>query len=398
MKHIVIALSGASDASSPELGEKTPYDLAKIPTLHHFAKIGKVGQACFAPSKVNVSPETTLLSALGYAPDDVYTGLGPIEAANLDLQLEENEVAFRMNFITESAGLLADSTAGNISTKEAKALINFLNKKVASDFVRFFPGSGYRHIAIIKDAHGYDALSARTADPTTLEGQKMDDLFPKGPGDELLKKMMFDAKLLLQDHEVNQVRVDLGENPANMIWLWGQGPKPRLEKLSETFGFSGALVTSREYAAGIGKLAGLSVMDLPAPEVGEEIDYKGIADFALEAIKENDFVCLHLDACDEASMNGNSKAKISALEGIDFFILSKIRRYMEDNMESRIFITPCHQAPWKLRARTRESVPFVMAGKNIMADDVEQFSEDSAEASDLKVKNGHEVLSLFLAK
>jgi 2,3-bisphosphoglycerate-independent phosphoglycerate mutase len=312
------------------------------------------------------------------------------------LKLESNEVAFRMNFITEADGHLADATGGQVSTKESKALINFLNKKISSDFVRFFPGAEYRHIAVLKDSHGIAALSARTTAPDSIVGERIDANLPKGPGEELLKKLMFDAKLLLQDHEINQVRVDLGENPANMIWLWGQGQRPQFEKFTDLTGLSGAMVADIEYAKGIARIAGLTVVENPGGAMDEDARLERLGRAALEVLRERDFVCLFLDGCDRASRKGDFKAKVSALESMDFFVLAKVKEYLEKNLELRVLVTPGYAVPWQLHKQTRDTVPFVIAGKNIMPDDIEKFSETISKASTLKANKGSELMKLFV--
>ncbi len=396
MKYILIAIPGASDHPAEELGDKTPLELAKIPNMHHFAKVGKVGSVRLVPERLEPASDATFLNLLGCDADKVYTGRGPLEAANLELKLEANEIPFRMNFITESEGVLADPTAGGIATKEAKALINFLNKKVASDFVRFFAGSRHKHVAVIKDAHGIAALSAKTTAPELIQGEKTEAHLPKGPGEELLRKLMYDARLLLQDHEVNQVRVDLFENPANMIWLWGQGAKPRIEKFQDRFGFQGAVVSDTEYAKGAGRLAGLTVLDVhPAGSLQEK--YEAMGKLLIQAAQEKDFACFFAEDTDLFSQAGDFKGKIGALEALDFYVLSKVREYMEGAKDVRVLITPCHALPWKVRRHVRDWVPFALAGKNIMADDVDRFSESAAKASALKISKGQELLKFFIA-
>lgn len=395
MKFIVVVLAGAADVAAEELGGKTLFEVAKVPNLNYFSKIGKIGQVKLAVDRFEPSPDTALLNLLGYDADKVYTGRGPLEAANLELKLEPNEVAFRMNFITEADGVLADATAGRLTTKEAKAFVNFLNKKISSDFVRFFPGSEYRHIAVLKDSHGIAALSAKTFPPDSIIGERIDQHLPKGPGDELLKKLMYDAKLLLQDHEINQVRVDLGENPANMIWLWGQGQRPELEKFSEQFGLTGAMLSDTEFAKGLGRIAGLTVVE--NPEDSEEV-YESLGQAALEVCNEKEFVCIYLDGCAQAALAGDVKAKISALETADFFVLSKIKEYLEQYKDARVLVTPGHVTPWKTRKQTKDVVPFVVAGKNIMPDDIEKFSENTAKASALKLNKGSELIRFFVQK
>ncbi|MBU9888412.1 MAG: 2,3-bisphosphoglycerate-independent phosphoglycerate mutase [Candidatus Omnitrophica bacterium] len=399
MKSIVIVCAGAADHPAEELGGKTPLEAAKVPHLNFFAKNGKVGTAKLLTDRKTLSSDLSLFELLGYDASKLYTGRGPLEAANLELTLEDKEVAFCMNFITESAGTLADATAGGVTTKEAKALVNFLNKKVASDFVRFFPGSGHRHIAVLKDAHGFEALSAKTQPPESVVGQKIEDCLPSGPGDELMRKLMYDARLLLQDHEINQVRVDLGENPANMIWLWGQGRKPDLKPIRELFGLSGgAMVAAREFAKGLGRLAGLTVMEVKAENEEPAVFYDRISKVALEALEEKDFVCLYLHTPDEAGRTGEVKEKIAAIEGIDFFVLSKVRKYLERSKESRVLITPGHATLWKMKRMVRDAVPFSVTGKNIMADEIEKFSETAAKASELNFAKSGELMSFFISK
>lgn len=398
MKYIVVALSGAADHPSEELAGKTPLEVAKLPHLNAFAKMGKVGQVKLISDRLEPTSEVSFLNLLGFDADHVYTGLGPLEAANLELKLEKDEIPFRMNFITESGGLLADPTAGKIATKEAKALINFLNKKLASDFVRFFSGSEYRHIAVIKDSHGYEALSAKTVSPYSIIGEKIDAHFPKGPGGESLKKLMFDAKLLLQDHEINQVRVDLQENPANMIWLWGQGRAMSLEKFSALYGLKGAVISQSEYAKGAGRLSELTVVDVNGVQEDLAVQYEKKAKALLETISEKDFVILHLQDCDDAGIEGDLRAKVSALEAADYFIFSKIKNYLEHSKDARVLITPGHATPWKMRKRVRDTVPFVIAGKNVMPDENEKFSELASKNSEIKISKPAQLIASFLEK
>ena len=398
MKYILVAISGAADQPDEELGGKTPFEVAKIPNLHHFAKIGKVGQLKLTAEHLEPSGDVTFFNLLGYDAENNYTGLGPLEAANFELKLEEDEIPFRMNFITESGGALADPTAGQVTTKEAKALINFLNKKVASDFVRFFAGGGYRHLAVIKDAHGFEALSAKTVSPHRIIGKSIEDYLPQGAGAELLKKLMYDARLLLQDHEINQVRVDLGENPANMVWLWGQGKSTKLDRFADLFGLPGAVITQAGYAKGVARLAGLTVMEVGKESDDPVVNFERKAKLLEGALEDKDFVCVHLRACELAGREGDLREKISSLEGIDYYILSRIKKYIEQNRDTRVLITPCHATPWRKQASVRESVPFVIAGKNVMPDDNERFSELTAQTTDLQIGKGADLMSSFLTK
>ncbi len=396
MKYILVVLAGACDKPVAQLGERTPLDAAKLSNLHFFAKSGKVGTVKLLTDKTPFSPDAVLMNALGYDIQKDYPGRGPLDAANCELNLEDNEVAFSMHFVTEANGVLADSTAGLISTKEARVLTHFLNKKLASDFVRFYSGGEYRNVVVIKDSHGFAALSARTQDPRMVEGKVIQDILPKGPGDEALKKLMFDAKLLLQDHEINQVRVDLGQNPANMIWLWGQGRRPALTPLKEKYDFqSGAIIAAREYALGLARLTGLTAVEVRQEGLEFHEYCERVVKAFHEAVEEKDFVMVVLHSAEEASLAGDLSSKVSSLEATDFFVLSKIREYLQKNVEARLLITPGFSAAFEERNYNREAVPFAMIGKNVFPDDVEKFTELAAKASELKLGKPAELMDLL---
>lgn len=396
MKFILLCMAGAADQPTELLGGKTPLEVAKVPNMHHFSKIGRFGTVKLHPDRHEVSADACFVNLLGYNADKNYTGRGPLEAADMGLDLEENEIPFRMNFITESGGKLADPRGGGVTTKEAKALINFLNKKVSSGFVRFFAGTEYRHIAVIKDSHGYDALAARTIPPENIIGERIEDNLPKGPGEELLKKLMYDAKLLLQDHEINQVRVDLKENPANMIWLWGQGRRPQFDRFSDRHGISGAFVSNVAYARGLAHLAGLTIAEVPGLTGHYETDLEKKAKTVIDLLKDKDFVCCYLDECDEASRRGDLKEKIAALEATDYFLFSWIRDYLEENKDTRVLLTSGVITSTKTKRPVREPVPFAVAGAGIMPDEGARFTELAARSSEYKVAGGRELMETFL--
>lgn len=396
MKYILVILAGACDKPVVQLGERTPLDAAKLSNLHFFAKSGKVGSVKILTDRTPFSPDAVLLNTLGYDVQKEYPGRGPLDAANCELNLEDNEVAFSMHFVTEANGVLADATAGQISTKEARVLTHFLNKKLASDFVRFYSGGEYRNVVVIKDAHGYEALSARTLDPRMVEGQPIQDILPKGPGEEALKKLMFDAKSLLQDHEINQVRIDLGQNPANLVWLWGQGRRPALPSLKEKYGFqSGAIITAREYALGLARATGLTAVEVRQEGLEFSEYCERMVKAFHETIEEKDFVTVYLHSTEESSLAGDLSGKVSALEATDFFVLSKIREYLQRNVEARLLVTPGMIVPYEDRAYVRDAVPFAVIGKNIFPDDVEKFTELAAKASEFKFAKPSEIMDLL---
>ncbi len=398
MKYLVIIPDGISDKPLVALGGKTPLEVARIPNLNYFAKIGKVGMISNLPERTEPSTHIAIASLLGYEPKQYLTGPGPLEAANMEIKLDDNEVAFRMNFVTEWDGILADVSAGHIGTKEARALIAFLNKKLSSDFVKFFPGREHRHIVVIKDSRGFDALSAKCPDPEAIVGKSIEQNLPKGPGQDLIKKLMYDAKLLLEEHEINQVRVDLGENPANMIWLWGQGVTPKLPKFSERFGgLTGASISTVDLVKGFSRLIGLVVVEPSTKHAFPDFDYRSEGDVMLNLFREKDFVCVHLRACDLASREGNMQQKVMFLEAIDQHVVGAARTFYEREKEVRILIAPLHMTSCEERVRLMEPVPFIVAGKNIVPDEIECFHESAARLSHLKFHEGWKLMESFLS-
>jgi 2,3-bisphosphoglycerate-independent phosphoglycerate mutase len=395
VKYIIVVPDGASDLPSSELDGKTPFEVCKLTNLNYFAKMGKVGTVRTIPSSLPSVSSVGMLSLLGYDPKEFFTGVAPLAAAHLGIKLEHNEVAFECYFVTESEGKLADYSAGRLTSKEARILINHLNKKLANDFIHFFPGSGHRHIVVIKDSQGLKGLSAECEAPFDVMGDEIKKHLPRGKGAELLSKIMLDAREILKTEEINDVRVDLGENPANMIWLWGQGETPHLPRFIEKFGLTGALISALDEIKGIARLIGLTVVDVAGSTGHIDTDYEAKAKAALEALEEKDLVIIHVDAASECSRERKLRSKISAVESVDHFILKAVRKYIEKHPDTRVLVAPAHSAPCGKKA-SDEAVPFAMFGQNVAKDEVELFSEATCKLSSLQLKHGHELMTHFL--
>ena len=207
---------------------------------------------------------------------------------------------------------------------------------------------------------------------------------------------MFDARSLLQDHEINQVRIDLGQNPANLVWLWGQGQRPSLQALKEKYDFkSGAIIAAREYALGLARATGLTAVEVRQ----EGLEFSEYCERTVKAfnetIEEKDFVVVYLHSAEELSLIGDLSGKVSSLEATDFFVLSKIREYLQRNVEARLLVTTGMVVPFEDRAYVRDAVPFAVIGKNIFPDDVEKFTELAAKASEFKLGKPSEIMDLL---
>lgn len=382
MKYIVLVGDGMCDYPIAELGNKTPLEFSKTPNMDYLASHGKIGLAKTVPEGMSPASDVANLAIFGYDPEIYYTGRGPLEAANLGVRLQDDDVAFRCNLITADEKML-DYSAGHISTKEASILIKYLDEKIGSDEARFYPGTSYRHLAVIKNK----GLKARCVPPHDITGRQIKKYLPRGEDAKLLLSLMEASRKILPEHEVNHVRLDLKENPANMIWLWGQGKRPNLPLLKDKYGIaSGAVISAVDLIKGIGLLAGLEVIKVVGATGYYDTNYRGKADAAIFALQEKDFVYVHVEAPDEASHNGELQQKIIAIERFDELIVGTILKAFKGREDFRVLLMPDHATPVSLRTHTADNVCFAMFGKGISASGAGGFNEIEAQKSGIAIE------------
>jgi len=395
MKYIVIVPDGMADYPCEGLFGKTPLDVAKTPNMNALCQEGETGLVRTIPRNMEPASDVANLSIFGYDPQRYYTGRGPLEAANLGVKLDEDEVAFRCNLITASKDddRLIDYSAGHISTAEAKVLISRLNEKLANEFIRFYPGVSYRHLLIIKGDKR--VLTLKTVPPHNIINEHLSDNLPSGEGAELLRDLIEKSYSILNAEEVNSVRIDLGENPANMIWLWGQGERLELPSFEERFGIRGAVISAVDLIKGIGKTIGLEAIVVEGATGYYDTNYAGKGEKAIAYLEDRDFVYEHIEAPDEAGHNGDLREKIKAIEEIDHFIIGRVREYLKVN-PGRVLVLPDHFTPVELRRHCADMVPFLISGEGISPDEIEHFSEATARKSKLRIKQGWKLMEYFL--
>lgn len=397
MKYIVLIGDGMGDYPIKELGGKTPLEVAKIPNMNYIAKNGRVGLARTIPDGFAPASDVANLSILGYDPSKYYSGRGPLEAANMGIELGPDDVAFRCNLVTVDEEKLIDYSAGHITSKEASTLIKFLDKKLGSEEITFYPGVSYRHLMVVRDKSLKEALlKTNCIPPHDITGWKIKEHLPKGDGAQFLTRLMEDSKSLLSGHEVNQVRIDLNENPANMIWLWGQGTSTNMVKFKDKFGVSGSVISAVDLIKGIGKTIGLSVIKVPGATGYYDTNYLGKAKYALNSLKEKDFVFVHVEAPDEAGHNGDLRAKIGAIENFDRFVVGTILERFKKLKNFRILVMPDHITPISVRTHVAEPVPFAIFGKGIESDEAHTYSELTAKNSKFVFEKGYELMEHFI--
>jgi 2,3-bisphosphoglycerate-independent phosphoglycerate mutase len=397
-KYIVLVGDGMADYPIEELGMRTPLEAARTPNMDFIAKNGSLGQALTIPDKMTPASDVANLSILGYDPKKYYSGRGPLEAANLGIELEEDDVVFRCNLITAGDDILLDYSAGHIKTKEAQNLIKFIDQKLGNNKIRFFTGVSYRHLLLVKRGCELKLQNLKCLAPHDIIGQSISRNFPKGDNADLIIKLMQDSREILVSHEINQVRLDLKENPANMIWLWGQGSKPNMPKFIDKFGLSGSVISAVDLIKGLGRILGLEVINVTGATGYYDTDYLAKAQAAIKSLKKKDFVFVHVEAPDEAGHNGDLREKLTAIERFDQLVVGPLLEYCKDLKDYRIMVLPDHATPLSLKTHTPEAIPFAIYGSDIPAEDFLNYSEKEAQKSKLYFENGYQLMEYFILR
>ncbi|MBN1405341.1 MAG: cofactor-independent phosphoglycerate mutase [Candidatus Omnitrophica bacterium] len=401
MKYIMLVGDGMCDRAVKEFDGKTPLQAARIPNMNMVAKEGQVGIASTIPLRLTPASDVANLSLLGYDPNKYYTGRAPLEAANMGVKLKESDVGFRCNLVTISDEKMEDYSAGHIKSKEAGILIRFLDEKLNLKGVKFYPGISYRHLTVIDTRQAgiqaKDFLNTICTPPHDITGKRIQRYMPRGKAAAFLTDLMVRSKDILMSHDINKVRVDLGENPASMIWLWGQGVNVHIPSFKEKFNVTGSIISAVDLIKGIGKTIGLDVINVPGATGYYDTNYKGKADYAIESLEKHDFVFIHVEAPDEAGHNGDARAKIAAIENIDRLIVGSIlEHFQKTKQDFRILITSDHATPVSVRTHTREPIFFAVYGKGIARDEVEAFNEIAAYKASVKLKTGFGIIEKLL--
>ena len=396
MKYIVLVCDGMADYPVKELDGRTPLETAKTPNFDLIAKSGELGRVRTIPDKMSPASDVANISILGYDPAVYYSGRGPLEAANLGVKLEEGDVAFRCNLITAGQDKIIDYSAGHISSNEAKILIEYLDSKIGNDTLKFYPGVSYRHLLLYKNGAQKKLEQVSCRPPHDITGQSISENLPKGENSQVLIDLMQESRKILQDHEINHVRIDLNENPANMIWLWGQGKSPSMPSFFDKYGLKGSVISAVDLIKGLGRIIGLNVINVIGATGYYDTNYAGKAQAALKSLEKNDFVFIHVEAPDEAGHNGDLREKITAIERCDQMILEPILKAFKHKPNFRVMVLPDHATPVSLKTHTSDTVCFGIYGKGIVSKGFANFSEKEAANSQLYFDQGHKLMEYFI--
>ncbi|MCD6416537.1 MAG: cofactor-independent phosphoglycerate mutase [Planctomycetes bacterium] len=395
MKYCIVVPDGAADFAVRRLGGKTPLEAARTPNLDRAAQEGLLGIARHVPPRMPPGSSVAIMSVVGYDPQEYFTGRGPLEAADLGIEMGPDDWAVRCNLVTTAEGRLADFTAGHISTGEAEVLLAALNDELGNEETSFHLGTSYRHVVLYTGAQDIDA---ETTPPHQVVGQPIEDHYPTGPGGEYLLDLMKRSREALQSHEVNQVRVDLGRNPANMIWLWSPGRKPSMESFADRFGLRGAVISAVNLVKGIGRIIGWDVIDVPGATGYTDTDYAAKGRYGISALKDYGVLLIHIEAPDEASHDRDVKAKIRAIEQIDKAIVGPLMAHAEQEGDLRLLICPDHVTSVEDGKHKRDPVPFAIWGQGVLASANVPFTEGHAAATEVQIDDGYELIGELIGR
>lgn len=402
MKYIIILGDGMADERIAKLNNKTPLEVANKPYIDLLAKKGNCGLLHTVPEGFKPGSEIANMCVLGYDVRTEFEGRGSLEAASIGVSIMPGEMAMRCNLICVQDGKIKNHSAGHISNEEAKELIEYLQAELGNDIFTFHNGISYRHLLVMK---GGDKRITCTP-PHDVPGTEVNKVLVKAdtPEAEETAKLLNDLTLrsqeLLENHPVNLKRKAEGKDPANSIWVWSPGYKPSMKTLKEKFGIgSGAVISAVDLIKGIGVYAGLESIEVEGATGLYNTNYEGKAEAAIEALKKNDFVFLHIEASDEAGHEGDVDLKVKTIEYLDSRIVKPIYEEVSKwNEPVSIAILPDHPTPCAIKTHTASAIPFIIYNPEIEADKVEVYDEFSVKEGSFGIIKEDEFIKSFLKK
>lgn len=405
MKYAIIIPDGAADEPQAELGGRTPLEAAYTPAMDAIAAAGVVARACHTPASLPAGSEVGNMSLLGYDPIVNFTGRAPIEAAAQGIELGVEDWAIRCNLVTVEAQVMRDFTADHISTAEAAKLLATMQDYVAEysqhgPALHFVPGVSYRNLLIWRGVSISAPFTAetRTTPPHDLTDQSIAGHFPRGPGSDVLTALMDKSVELFKDHPVNVVRQGYGKLPATNVWLWGLGRAPHVRPFELEYGVRGAMITAVDLLRGLATLVEWMRIEVPGATGYKDTDYAAKGRAAVEALEDVDLICVHVEAPDEASHEGDCAGKVKAIEEIDRRIVAPLAKALEDHGEWRMMISPDHPTFLRTKMHTHGHVPVAMAGTGIAADEFTSYGDTNAAKSKLAFDEGWRAMGWFIKR
>lgn len=403
MKSVVFLCDGMADWPVEALGGKTPLDVSSHPNMDAIARKGLFGLARTVPQGMKPGSDNANLSVFGYDPLVYYTGRSPLEAVNMGIELHADDVAYRCNTVTLSGSdsiedcVMADYSAGEITSEESRQLIEAMDKHFRNDKVELYPGVSYRHCLVLRNAD----TGAELTPPHDISHKPVKEHLPQGENSKLLLDMMQYSYSVLKDHPVNQKRMAEGKNPANCLWFWGEGRKPALTSFHEKFGVKkGGVISAVDLIRGIGLCAGLEVLPVDGVITGTyETDFDAKARACIKALKDgHEFVYIHMEGPDECGHHGQIPEKVQCIQDIDTKVIGPVMEYLENCGEDySVLVMPDHPTPLNLLTHVSDPVPFALYSSKYPVDNGQVvYNEQQARDSGVFVDRACELMEKLL--
>ncbi len=390
MKYCVVILSGLSDRSYGRIKNLTPLEMARVKSMNEIASKGRIGMVKTIPDDMPSESLVAIMSISGYDPVMYYTGNAPMEAKALGLALGEKEWCFCCDLVSTFDNSIVDPSAGQIRKNEAMALMEDLKNHLNSRDITFYPVKNNHHLLIVPN-HSFSNI--KTHNPSHILGKPAFDFLPQGEGSDVLRDIMKEAHSILHEHEINNIRRDLNENPADSLWIWGGGLLPELPSFQDIFHKKAAIITASLAIQGLAKETGIEILSVPGITGGMETNYHGKVSAAIEALTEYDLVFLHVDAIAEASYQGDLSQKIRIIERVDENIIAPLLANLQE--EYRLMIVGGHFISVGEKTAFPRLVPFALGGTNYPVGTGLTFTERNALKVDLNIKEGDGLLKFL---
>lgn len=390
MKHIIILGDGMADLPVERLGGKTLLQYAHKPIMDQLAREGRCGRLVTVPDGFPPGSEVANTAILGYDLNKVYEGRGPLEAASIGYEMADDDMAIRCNIITLEEGKIITHNGGNLETADGEVLINYLNDHLGSDRVRFITGIQYRHLLVIRGGSKHIVCAPPHDHPNEPWQPLLVKAVPGAPKEngrmtaqetaDLLNDLILKSQELLAKHPYNLAKAAKGQRQANSIWPWSGGYRPSMQTLQQQYPQikSGSVISAVDLIRGIGHYAGLKIVEVEGATGLADTNYEGKAQAAIEALRHDDFVFVHVEASDEAGHDGDIDLKLRTIEYLDQRIIAPIFKEVQTWEEPVcIAVLPDHLTPVEMRIHVGHPVPFVIWHRGITPDDVRQYDEVS---------------------
>ena len=402
MKYVVVLCDGMADYPVPALGGKTPMMVAKKPHIDALAAKAEVGLVRTVAPGLKPGSDVANMSVLGFDPHRFYTGRSPLEAASIGIDMKDSDVSLRTNLVTLSDKgepfadkVIEDYCADDISTEEARQLIEAVQAAFGGGEYDFYTGVSYRHCLIW---HGGTTELGNMTPPHDITGKVIGPHLSTAETARPLLEMMEKSFDLLKDHPVNKARVAAGRRPANCIWLWGEGKRPALRPFEALYGIKGGMVSAVDLLKGIANCAGMEVAEVPGATGYIDTDFEGKAKAALDLLTRNDLVYVHFEAPDECGHRNEPEKKVKAIEMIDSRVLPILEEGLEQYEDYKILLLPDHPTPIVTRTHASDPVPYLLYQKSAPKTGVDTINEETAKATGIYMENGPAMMPHFLGQ